>query len=53
VGVESDGVTVGLCESCFRDRLEELAESDPPPELVEAIEGADDTIDLDSEGIDE
>lgn len=28
VGVEKDGVTVGVCEEHFRDQMEELADSE-------------------------
>ncbi|WP_202614506.1 DUF6757 family protein [Halostella litorea] len=37
---ESDGVRVGLCEEHFRDRLEELADS-------EALEQIRETVDVD------
>ncbi|CCQ33857.1 hypothetical protein HLRTI_003435 [Halorhabdus tiamatea SARL4B] len=42
VAVEKDGVTVGLCEDHFRERMSELADS-------EWLEGVSD--DLDVEGI--
>ena len=35
---ESDGVRVGLCEDHFRDRLEELSESDALEELQEKVD---------------
>ena len=35
---ESDGVRVGLCEDHFRDRLEDLAESDALEELQEKVD---------------
>lgn len=38
VEVESDDVRVGLCEECFRDRLEELAEANPPAALDGAVD---------------
>lgn len=35
---EKDGVTVGLCEDHFRERIEELAESDELAALEERID---------------
>ena len=35
---EKDGIKVGLCESHFRERLEELAESDELAALREQID---------------
>lgn len=29
VAVEKDGLTVGVCEGHFRERMEELADSEP------------------------
>lgn len=37
VTVEKDGIHVGLCEEHFRDRLEELAESDMLDGLQEQL----------------
>ena len=38
VTVEKDGIRVGLCEDHFRDRLEELAESDMLEEIREQLD---------------
>jgi hypothetical protein len=38
VTVEKDGVVVGLCEEDFRERLEELAESDALEDLREQLD---------------
>ena len=35
---ESNGVTVGLCESHFRERLQELAEADGLETLRERVD---------------
>ena len=40
VAPEHEGVRVGLCEDCFTDRLDELAET-------EALAGLLDELDLD------
>ncbi|GAB7092465.1 hypothetical protein JCM18237_27360 [Halorubrum luteum] len=37
-GAEKEGVTVGLCEDHFRERIEELAESDELAALEERID---------------
>ncbi|MFC6725342.1 DUF6757 family protein [Halobium palmae] len=37
-GAEKDGVTVGLCEIHFRERIEELADSDELAALREQID---------------
>jgi methyl coenzyme M reductase subunit C-like uncharacterized protein (methanogenesis marker protein 7) len=38
VTVEKDGIRVGLCEDHFRDRLEDLAESDMLEDLREQLD---------------
>ncbi len=38
VAAESSGVTVGLCDDHFRERLEELAESEELERLEEQID---------------
>jgi len=38
VTVEKDGVQVGLCEDHFRERLEELAESDALDDVREHLD---------------
>jgi hypothetical protein len=38
VAAESHGVTVGLCDDHFRERLEELAESEELERLEEQID---------------
>ncbi|MFB6136319.1 MAG: DUF6757 family protein [Halobacteriaceae archaeon] len=38
VTVEKDGVRVGLCEDHFRERLEELAESEMLDDLREQLD---------------
>ncbi|MFB6073914.1 MAG: DUF6757 family protein [Haloarculaceae archaeon] len=40
IAVEKDGVTVGVCEEHFRDRLAELEETD-------WLDGLDDELDID------
>ncbi|WP_168192906.1 MULTISPECIES: DUF6757 family protein [Halostella] len=35
---ESDGIRVGLCEDHFRDRLEELSESDALEQIQEKVD---------------
>lgn len=35
---ESDGLKVGLCETHFRDRLQELAEADDLEKLKERVD---------------
>ncbi|WP_172861796.1 DUF6757 family protein [Halopenitus persicus] len=35
---ESDGVTVGLCEDHFRERVQELADSDELQALKERVD---------------
>lgn len=35
---ESDGIKVGLCEEHFRERLEELAESDALEQIRERVD---------------
>jgi len=40
VGVEKEGITVGVCETHFREQLDELEES-------EWLEGLDEQIDVD------
>jgi len=40
ITVDKDGIHVGLCEDHFRDRVEELAESD-------VLEGLREQIDID------
>ncbi|WP_200840190.1 DUF6757 family protein [Halorubrum sp. JWXQ-INN 858] len=37
-GAEKGGVTVGLCEEHFRERIEELAESDELAAIREQID---------------
>lgn len=41
VGVEYEGVTVGVCERHFRERVEELAEGEWTDEVVAALEDLD------------
>jgi len=38
LAVEREGVTVGLCEEHFRERLEELSDSDRYEELKDELE---------------
>lgn len=38
VAASSDGVSVGLCEEHFQERLEVLAEAEPLAELDEKID---------------
>lgn len=38
VGVEKDGVTVGVCEAHFRERLEELEDAEWLEDIEEHID---------------
>lgn len=41
VGVEQGGVTVGVCEEHFRERVEELADGEWPEGIAAALEDLD------------
>ncbi|MFB6142627.1 MAG: DUF6757 family protein [Halorientalis sp.] len=38
VAVEKDGVSVGVCETHFQERMEELSESDALADLQEQLD---------------